>query len=387
MEAAGTDDNGRRRSSAASSCHEVAGASSPTSPISRLPFELVHAIVRLASTPDTKPQHGGTVQAWHSYEAATPFTLVCKAWRRPAQAVLYSSVALIGDRRTRRFLDTLASSEATAKLVRTTTSRLVLGLDRDVERSHDASRGQFETSELLTDALEACPAAVHLHIRPLHQDVRARLLPAVVDPQRALVTCILSPRIMAAVAWSGELWQLEDAARLAPTLQNLEQTALMAPLTPPDDGNISPPPPIYGALSLRRVKIHYGYPTAVLVAAFSQCPNIELLDLYFESTRPADKMSEAFAASAMSLRHVRYISESPFALSSVLPTSSHVLVSQATRHCPIPTATPTRPILPQKTANASRFSTSSSLHSHASKPSESRRPRSHTTPSSSSLRR
>ncbi|BGP06831.1 hypothetical protein JCM10049v2_002657 [Rhodotorula toruloides] len=307
MPSGGLDGNGRRRSSTSSSRLGEGTDSSFASPISRLPFELVHAIVRLASTPDTKPQHGGTVRSWHSYEAAAPFALVCKSWRQPAQAVLYSSVALVGARRARRFADALASSETAAQLARTTTAYLVLGLDRDVEHSHDASRGQLEISELLTEAVQACPAAVHLHIRPLHQDVRARLLPAVVDPKRALVTCILSPRIMAAVHWSGELWRLEDAARLAPTLQNLEQTALMAPLTPPDEGNISPPPPTFGALSLRRVKVHYGYPATVLVAAFSQSPDIELLDLYFESAKPVDKMREAFAASAKSLRHVRYI--------------------------------------------------------------------------------
>lgn len=281
----------------------------------RLPFELLHAIFLLAATPPTSrgPRHGGSVRSWHSYEAAAPYALVCRAWRKPAQTVLFSSVALIGRRRALAFVEAAALPSFGA--LASKTASVVLALDAAAEGTADDSHGQLETSELLVTALEHCSAASHVCIRPLHQGVRNRLLATLMSPERTLVTLILRPRTFASVNWTGQLWHASDAFQLRPTVQNLEHTTLMTPYpTPPDSATSSPRAsraaehaPLFDKLALRRVKVWYDFPGEVLAEAFLRSPQLEYLDLYFERRKPTDLFVRALMASAHSLREIRYI--------------------------------------------------------------------------------
>ncbi|BGP46857.1 hypothetical protein JCM10450v2_002708 [Rhodotorula kratochvilovae] len=291
-----------------------ASASSPPRPrAAQLPNELLHAIFVFAATPTrSRPPHGGSVRAWHSYEQAAPFSLVCRHWRQPAQAVLYSSVALIGHRRASAFVAALSASPR-AVLLAVNTACVVLALDAAVEASSDDSHGQLATSALLVAALEACSSASHVHIRALHHEIRERLHAALMDPQRELVSLVLSPRNLASAPWSTRLWQIEDGPNLRPSVENLEHTALISPFPAPSGANadaratgVAPMPP-FPTMALRRLKLWYDWPSEILVQAFKSSPNLEYLDLYFEHHKPTDTLVEALLVSARTLREVRYI--------------------------------------------------------------------------------
>ncbi|GAA5911161.1 hypothetical protein JCM6882_006594 [Rhodosporidiobolus microsporus] len=298
------------RSATASSGSSGASSSSPLSPsgtlpsaLSRLPYELLHAIFLFAavssSTSSSKPPHGGTVRAWHSHERAAPFALVCKAWRAPAQSVLFTSVSLIGHRTASLFVRT-ARDPSSSHLSKKTAS-LVLGLDSHVETSRDNTLGQLETSQLLVSALEACPSAVHVHLRPLAQEVRVRLLTTLFDPKRRVKTIILAPRVLTSLPWSGNLWLAEDARAPVVSLENLEITTFVRPAQEPLAPWAFPP------LALRRLKVHSDYPMEILAEAMKQSPRLEFVDLYFERHKPLEEMFEALRVSAANTTEMRYI--------------------------------------------------------------------------------
>ncbi|GAA6014214.1 hypothetical protein JCM10207_006134 [Rhodosporidiobolus poonsookiae] len=273
---------------------------STTPASSRLPYELLFNILRLAAVPTgaSRPPHGGSVKFWHSFEEAAPFALVCKSWRGPAQSVLFSSVALIGERRARLFTRTL-KDPSSASLAHKT-AFLVLAVDPHVEASRDGKLGQLETSELLLTALEACTAVQHLQVRPLSQEVRPRLLAVLFDSRRTLRTIVLSPRILASLPWSGDLWHAEDASNPITTVENLEITTFVLP----SDTRLGP---IFPLMALKRVKVHYDYPKEILLGGLIQSPNLRYLDLYFEALQPLDEMEAALRASAASVQTLHYI--------------------------------------------------------------------------------
>ncbi|GAA5828375.1 hypothetical protein JCM11251_006219 [Rhodosporidiobolus azoricus] len=267
---------------------------------SRLPYELLHAIFLLAAVPsDTRPPHGGSVHSWCSFEPAAAFSLVCKSWRSPAQAVLFSSVSLIGHRPASLFVRTVQAP--TSSHLAKKTAFLVLGLDPHVEASRDSSLRQRETSELLIQALEACPSAVHLHVRPLSHEIRHRLLAAAFDPKRGVRSIIISPRVLTSLPWSGNLWLAEDATNPIPSLENLEITTFVKPAERPLTPKYFPP------LALRRIKVHADYPMEVLVHALRQSSQLEFVDLYFELHKPLEEMLEALKPSVGATVEMRYI--------------------------------------------------------------------------------
>lgn len=321
----------------------------------RLPFELLHAIFLLAATPPTSrgPRHGGSVRSWHSCEAAAPYALVCRAWRKPAQTVLFSSVALVGHRRALAFAEAAALPSFGA--LASKTASVVLALDAAAEGTADDAHGQLETSELLVTALEHCSTASHVCIRPLHRCVRDRLLATLMSPDRTLVTLILRPRTFASVNWTGQLWHASDALQLRPTVQNLEHTTLMTPYpTPPDSATSSPRAsraaehaPLFDKLALRRVKVWYDFPGEVLADAFLRSPQLEYLDLYFERRKPTDLFVQALKASAHSLREIRYICASALHASRSWPAPSRE-INRADLVDTSPQTTPPRPSLTTK---------------------------------------
>ncbi|GAA5969717.1 hypothetical protein JCM11641_008015 [Rhodosporidiobolus odoratus] len=270
-----------------------------SSAASRLPYELLHTIFLLTVTSSSRPPHGGSPKSWYSFESTAPFCLVCKAWRAPAQSLLFSSVALIGHRRASLFLRT-ALTPALSLADRTTT--LVLGVDPGVESSRNGSLGQAETSRLLVSALEACPVAVHLHIRPLSHLIRSRLQAAVFSPARQIRSIILSPRILDSLPWSGQLWLAEDSTMPITSLENLEITTFVVP------AERRMGPLTFPTLSLRRLKIHYDYPPEILNEALSQAPLLEFVDLYFERLESAGRMIETLRVSAPNVKDMRYLS-------------------------------------------------------------------------------
>ncbi|GAA6050905.1 hypothetical protein JCM3770_002525 [Rhodotorula araucariae] len=284
--------------------------SPPRAHIAQLPNELLHTIFVFAATPSRRrPPHGGAVRAWHSYERAAPFRLVCRQWQGPAQAVLFSSVALIGHRRASAFVAALSTSPR-AGMLASQTACVVLALDAAVEASSDDSHGQLATSALLVAALEACSSASHVHIRALHHGVRERLHATLMDPNRELVSLVLSPRNLASAPWSTRLWRLEDGPNLRPSVENLEHTSLISPFPAPHGvaaiaraaGVTSFP-----TMALRRLKLWYDWPAEIIVEAFKSSPNLEYLDLYFEHDKPTDTLAQALLVSARSLREVRYM--------------------------------------------------------------------------------
>ncbi|GAA5906693.1 hypothetical protein JCM8208_006356 [Rhodotorula glutinis] len=314
--------------------------SSPRVVARDLPYELLHAIFRLASTPSSptcRPPHGGAVRSWHSYEPAAPLSLVCRRWRTPAQAVLFSSVALVGHERAQAFVDAVAGSERVRQLAKKETAFVVLALDAEEEQSPSSSPSRLDppsapgrqsaTSELLVSALEACTSAAHVHVRTLHQTVRARLLGTLMDPQRPLVTLILGPTHVAAKRWSEGLWDVRDGWDLRPTVENLEHTGLVAPGPPATTGQSLRPLP---QLALRRLKLWHDWPFDLLAAALKSSPSLEFLDLYFEQHKPAQALLDALKVSGKSLREVRYVynptatgPDSGDSSSSVSPPPSH----------------------------------------------------------------
>ncbi|GAA6034395.1 hypothetical protein JCM8097_002703 [Rhodosporidiobolus ruineniae] len=277
--------------------------SSAPSAASRLPNELLHAIFLLtaANPPNSKPLHGGSVHSWTSHERAAPLALVCKAWRAPAQSVLFSSVALIGTRQATLFVRT-AQHPSSAHLTKKTLA-LVLGVDPAAEASRDGTLGQVEASELLVAALEACPAVAHIHLRPLASAVRGRLQQAVFAPTRRLRTLILSPRVLSTFPWSGNLWTADDAVHVDPltSLENLEITTYVVPPA-------GPLAPAFPALPcMRRLKLHYNYPVELLLELLKKSPRLEYIDLYFETLKPLQETAETLKVSAANVRELRYI--------------------------------------------------------------------------------
>ncbi|GAA5943699.1 hypothetical protein JCM3775_001340 [Rhodotorula graminis] len=307
---------------ASSDVHGPVAGSPPSSPrlVARdLPYELLHLVFRLASTPSSssRPRHGGAVCSWHSYEPAAPLSLVCRRWRSPAQAVLFSSVVLDGHERAQAFIDAVKQSERVRQLAKNETAFIVLALDAQDEQSPSSSPilldppaapgRQRATSELLVAALEACSSAAHVHVRTLHQDVRERLLSTLMDPQRPLVTLVLGPTHAAARRWSVGLWDVRDGWDLRPTVQNLEHTGLLAPGPAPSTASIVPPLRPFPQLALRRLKLWHDWPIDLLAAALKSCSSLEYLDLYFEQYKPAQAFFDALKASGKSLREVRYV--------------------------------------------------------------------------------
>ncbi|TNY24504.1 Proteophosphoglycan 5 [Rhodotorula diobovata] len=300
-------------------------SSPPRDAARNLPYELLHSIFLYASTspsaPHTsRPPHGGAVRSWHSYERAAPLSLVCRRWRPAAQAVLFSSVALVGHEQARRFVDALAGSERARQLAAKETAWVVLALVPADETSPSSSSGdegdaraepgrQRAASELLVSALEACSSAAHVHIRTLHHAVRARLLATLMNPGRPLVTMVLGPRNLAAKRWSERLWEVGDGWDLRPSVENLEHTGLIAPWS----GMGAPPraphvlPPLFPTLALRRVKLWHDWPIEILVAALRSSPHLESVDFYFEQWKPTLALVDAFKVPAKSLREVRYL--------------------------------------------------------------------------------
>ncbi|GAA5882088.1 hypothetical protein JCM1840_007548 [Sporobolomyces johnsonii] len=290
----------------------------------RLPYELLHSILLYAADPDDcEKAYGGRVRPWDSSEGAAPFALVCRAWRAPAQAVLFSSVALLGARPASRFLRTITSSRPDlVEKVHT----LVLGIEPAAEQSRDeAEFDQLGTSQLLVEALERCTSVAHLQIRPLHHSVRKRLHRTVFSRSQPLVSLVLAPRLLATESWSGRLWRSGDVMQTIPTLLNCEVTTL---ITPSDLPNPLPPCP---PMALRRFKLHYNLPPEALQRLLGSCPQLELLDLYFENVSPHDATLEALQCSVRTMRDLRYISN---------PTSAE----QETLSPP-PTSTPPSPPL------------------------------------------
>lgn len=303
-------------------------SSPPRDAARNLPYELLHSIFLYASTspsaPHTsRPPHGGAVRSWHSYERAAPLSLVCRRWRPAAQAVLFSSVALVGHEQARRFVDALAGSERARQLAAKETAWVVLALVPADETSPSSSSGdegdaraepgrQRAASELLVSALEACSSAAHVHIRTLHHAVRARLLATLMDPGRPLVTMVLGPRNLAAKRWSERLWEVGDGWDLRPSVENLEHTGLIAPWS----GMGAPPraphvlPPLFPTLALRRVRLWHDWPIEILVAALRSSPHLESVDFYFEQWKPPRALVDAFKVPAKSLREVRYLCKS-----------------------------------------------------------------------------
>ncbi|GAA5919021.1 hypothetical protein JCM1841_002697 [Sporobolomyces salmonicolor] len=255
----------------------------------RLPYELLYSILLHAADPDEcEKAYGGRVQPWDSSEGAAPFALVCRAWRAPAQAVLFSSVALLGARPASRFLRTITSSRPDL-----------------VEK-----RG---TSQLLVEALERCPSVAHLQIRPLHHSVRERLQRTVFLRSQPLVSLVLGPRLLATESWSGRLWRSKDVLQAIPTLLNCEATAVITPSELPNP--LPPCPP----MALRRFKLHYNLPSEALHRLLGSCSQLELLDLYFENVHPHAETVEALRCSARTMKDLRYISNPTFAEQDALP--------------------------------------------------------------------
>ncbi|GAA5852666.1 hypothetical protein JCM8547_002582 [Rhodosporidiobolus lusitaniae] len=283
-----------------STAFHTSATPSPRKASHELPNELLHFIFVLAATPATPPPHGGTVRAWYSYELAAPFSLVCRAWRGEAQAVLFSSVALVGHRAAKLFVRTAQSSTSTHLVQKT--SSLVLAVEREAESARTDTHNQKATTELLTTALEACPSAVHLHLRPLSHDVRARLLPAIFSPARGVRTIVLSPRVLTSLPWSGGLWTAEDATEPVTSLENLEITTFVVPV--PAGRTISPSFP---PLALRRIQVHHDYPMVILSEALRKSPHLEFIDLYFEALKPLEDTVETLRVSASSVKEMRYI--------------------------------------------------------------------------------
>ena len=312
-----------------SDAHEPAARSPPSSPrvVARdLPYELLHTIFRLASTytsssstSTSRAPHGGAVRSWHSHEPAAPFSLVCRRWRSPAQAVLFSSVALVGHKRAQAFVDALERSERVRQLAKKETTYVVLALDAADEQlpmssPTPAPSRQSATSELLVAALEACSSAAHVHVRTLHQAVRKRLLAALMDLQRPLVTLVLGPTHVAARRWSEALWDVRDGWDVRPEVENLEHTGLLA-------SGLALPPTRMGQsvrdfpqLALRRLKLCHDWPIEILATALKNSPQLEFLDLYFEQYKPAQAMVDALEVSGKNLREVRYVCASPVPL-------------------------------------------------------------------------
>ncbi|BGP14718.1 hypothetical protein JCM10213v2_002669 [Rhodosporidiobolus nylandii] len=258
------------------------------------------AIHAIAPARPSRLPHGGSVRAWQSYERAAPFALVCKAWRGPAQSLLFSSVALIGKRQATLFLRT--ANDPTSAALPKNTAALVLGVDRPAESSRDGTLGQVEASEALVSALAACPAAVHVHVRPLASSVRSTLHAAVFNPERRLRTFVLSPRVLNSLPWSGKLWSAEDVtvAQALTSLENLEIATFVLPvkryLTPS-----------FPTLALRRLKIHHDQEQEILSEVLRKSPRLEFVDFYFEQVMNVDAMAEALRVAAPSLREMRYI--------------------------------------------------------------------------------
>ncbi|GAA5840998.1 hypothetical protein JCM9279_001287 [Rhodotorula babjevae] len=268
-----------------SDAHGPSARSPPSSPrvVARdLPYELLHTIFRLASTPSSttssttsRPPHGGAVRSWHSFEPAARLSLVCRRWRTPAQAVLFSSVALVGREPAQAFLEALEGSERVRQLAKQETTFVVLALDAVDEQQPPSSPTPCEP-----------PIALGRQKR-----------------DRPLVTLVLGPTNVAARRWSEGLWDIRDGWDVRPEVENLEHTGLLAqgPASLPTSLRVFP------QLALRRLKLRHDWPIDILAAALKNSPQLELVDLYFEQDKPAQALYDALRVSCKNLRDVRYI--------------------------------------------------------------------------------
>lgn len=279
----------------------------PTMPLStaqHLPVEVLARIFLHTLFDDDQDgwENGNELVGWDSTSGAASLAVVCKAWKSPAEALLYSSVDIRGSRAAVGFLTTTRRRpELLAAL-----SSLVVGLGA-LEEVADGSMGQVPSSFTIMEVLERCSTVDQLdmlQIRPLHVAVGPRLAAYLARTRpRALV---MSDRVVRSPPpWCHGLF---DSVCWAEVLQRMERYDLdwhmdVRPLPLP----FALPPLRLRHCSLRVQADHevfYHFYSALTGA------HMRILRVYAEQKFPPKTLASSLAHLTQ-LRHLRYLCNPP----------------------------------------------------------------------------
>lgn len=310
-----------------------------------LPAEILLSIFRWSLDTDPEHAHGGRLVKWDSNGSIATMATVCRSWSAPANALLYSSVAVFGARSAEMFVETSQTRpDLTAKIL-----YLVIGLGKAME-SAELDLGQAADSEALLSVIAACENVLHLQIRPLHGSTRHEIIQTLHHKQLASLVC--TPRLDKPAAWwSLGMLEVSDVAILAqPSLKDLELDYAVEPTTPPSAPSSSPdsPPSTFTTpLALVRLRLHLDLPETVVCSLLAAATTLEVVDVYLESPLYLDRLGDAILESKHTLKSLSLLSNpieddipliarrNPPLLNRIVPQLPHLvdLVASSTEIC------------------------------------------------------
>lgn len=189
-----------------------------------LPYDVLLRIFELAALEGGR-RVGGELVQWRTTdgEDICALALVCRAWRLPAQKILFQSVAIEGSSMALCFLRTARSRPdlvaGTRALSIDLPAEQYFADDAGSDGEGDDHWERASSSMDLVRVVQECPTLLHLHLEPLHNSVRPTLLSAITS--RPLESLVASPRVFR--EWTTALYSLGDLHTLVlPSLRNLE---------------------------------------------------------------------------------------------------------------------------------------------------------------------
>ncbi|KAK4702083.1 hypothetical protein P7C70_g4141, partial [Phenoliferia sp. Uapishka_3] len=268
------------------------------SPAEKLPFHILVAIffAARAGSQSFDFDQGGQVACWDSLGSTLPFSLVCRGWSDAAIFTLTRSIVILGTEKARLFLRTIKDHPYRANYVKS----LVIGFKTRFPEEA-STRDAYTESMLLVEVLEMCPMVTHLHVKPLHRNVRKRLL-AAIKGKPSLAALVLLPRFDTPEA------PLYEDFDLVPLMTKLD--AFEVQMLP---GRFTPRPraiePFLTAVTLRELRILcLGGNALILPIIAAAGPTLEVLDVYVEHLYECPgPVVDALLKTTKTLRRLKYI--------------------------------------------------------------------------------
>ncbi|ORY90839.1 hypothetical protein BCR35DRAFT_349751 [Leucosporidium creatinivorum] len=297
-----------------------------TSIAQQLPAEVLSRIFDFAAHDDVDEwEFGGELLGWDQNGGAAPLARVCQAWRGPATALLYASIAIGGQAEAEAFLSTMKERPDLRKLVLSA----VVGVG-ELEEEQDGSVGQAEASLRVMDVLETLTDLKNLNIRPLHVAAAHRV--ASYLGRAPLRTLVLTGRIVLPIpSWTTGLFDYLSWPDVLDGLERLEVdwSQSISPFP------YRPAPAVLPKLVLTHLSLRIELPDEIVHRVLRGVgSSLRVLRIYVERSRPLESTAQVLQ-SLTNLRHLHYISNLHLAeLDSLteLPSSSPALLDLVLPH-------------------------------------------------------
>ncbi|KAI5477843.1 Dicarboxylic amino acid permease [Pseudohyphozyma bogoriensis] len=265
---------------------------------------------------------GSEAVSWPTNEDLAPLALVCRAWSRPANDVLYRSVRIISPHQAKAFHRTIGRVRGLAGCVRD----LVVGVPPDREGLQLVVGGEEQdeddrrTEETMVEIVSKCGSLQKVQLYSFDEPERATLVLRLLGTMAGLRVVVSTPRIQRAdeACWTTPM--LLDKG-LFKSLHYFELVPLIYVSKPPRTtpplallpANTTTPrqPQLALKPALTTLKLHHlSASLDPLSSILRSCPNLTTLDIYHERFFPLDDLRSSLSA-LKSLSTLSYLSNPP----------------------------------------------------------------------------